>query len=44
MGLSPELSVLPVTHSWVEEVGLVCDSLHSSLPSPNDRINGAVNT
>lgn len=41
---SSELCVLSVTHSWVEEVGLMCDSLHSSLPSPSDRIAGAVNT
>lgn len=41
---SPELCVLPVTHSWVEKVGLMCGSLYSSLPSPTDRIAGAVNT
>jgi len=40
---SPELHVLPVNHSWVEEVGLTCECLHSSLHSPNGIIAEAVN-
>lgn len=34
---------LPVNHSWVEEVGLVCECMHLSLTSPNNRIAEAVN-
>lgn len=40
---SPELDALPVNHSWVEEVGLVCECMHLSLTSPNNRIAEAVN-